>query len=330
MEQLAKIRSFWENNRKLLQIVIAAVLAVCFIGSVLLAIFCGGEFASVAETSDVKGLMRLNKSSYLSSYVAGDAFSFDKEESEILLVAKDPAIDQVVKISDLAADDYGFQVNGEGEIFDEASSITMTTDITSVSVVSKVYPNLKINLPVSVISFDGFEMKSSLTLEAENAKFYLNNVLLTREEMSTQPNADKPFISSAGTTIAGGACSGGACLRNIATLSCRVEFEVACKETTDVQMNIMVCKRTTAATFGSWFTVTLDGTQVSAASSLSIPARVSGEDNYFTPYTTETITLTLYRGLNVIAFESTGTTPGNLDAILLNAATQSIAAYNGQ
>lgn len=327
METLAKIRSFWEKNRKLLQIALVALVAVCFIGSMLISIFCGGEFATIAQTSDVRGIMRLNKSSYLSAYLSGDPFTFNKKESQILLVAKDPDIEHVVKINDLAATDYGFQVNGEGEIIDEASSITMTTDITSVSVVSKVYPNLKIDLPVSVVSLEGIELKSSLTLEAEEADFYLNDKLLTREEMTTMPNSDKPFISSAGTTVAGEACSGGACLRNIATLSCRVEFQVVCDQNVEVQMNIMVCKRTSAAAFGSWFTVTQDGASVSATNDMVIPARLTGEDNYFTPYTTESVTLSLHRGVNVIAFESTGTSPGNLDGIILTTTADAIGAY---
>ena len=54
-----------------------------------------------------------------------------------MLLAKDPLIEHIVNIDDLPGSEYGFSINGEGKIFDEASSITITEDVHSIAVVSK-------------------------------------------------------------------------------------------------------------------------------------------------------------------------------------------------
>ena len=98
MEQFAKAKSFWEKNQKTLTIVIGCVLAVCFVGSVLFSIFIGGEFApSDHSDSSVKGLLRIEEAEYTTEYAAGDTFQFNDETCVISLIAKDPAIENLVK-----------------------------------------------------------------------------------------------------------------------------------------------------------------------------------------------------------------------------------------
>ena len=319
MELSEKTKDFWNKNHKWLTIVIVCVLAVCFIGNVLWSIFSGGEFSTVSKTAEVMGLLRLNESSYITDYLTGDTFSFDKEKTDITLIAKDPAIDHVVKIENLPASEYGFSINGEGDIYDKAEEITLNADVKSVSVVSKYYPNLKVDIPVTVVSTEGVEFKDSLLLEAEKAKLYKDNVLLQAEEKLVQPNEDKPFLSSAGNTVEGADCSGGACLRNFTTNNMKVQFDIVCTEDAEVVLTIKYCKRPDGKTFGNYYKVKVNGKENSAIASLQTGAGEAG--TYFTPADLETVTLTLTRGINTITFESGDTAgtknPCNLDAILL-------------
>lgn len=333
MAQFTKVvANFWDKNQKLLKIVLSAVLALCFVGSVLIAVFCGGEFTTVAQV-EAKGMMMFTQSSYKSSYFSGDKFSFDRDKTKIRLLAKVPG-GSTVDILDLHS--YGFKVNGEGEMIYDAQSITMTEDVTSVSVVSKEFSNLKIDIPVSVLNVDDVVFTNAVTLEAEEADVYLSGELLTYEDLTTKPDADKPFLSNAGTGAnvnpAGTeTCSGEACLRNVGTNSMNIDFKVVCKEDTTVSFQILVCKRKEDSAFVSWFKIKLNGENYSGADNVIIPARVSGTDtDYFTSYTTETIEIELTRGVNVISFVSTGSAPGNLDAIKLAAASDILGVLSVQ
>lgn len=316
MKLFEKIGSVWENNKKLMLIIVSSVLALLFIGSILIAVFGGGEFATVSAAAEVKGLLRLNKSDYLTDYLTGDNFSFDKEKTEITLIAKDPAIDHVVKIDNLPESEYGFCVNGEGTIYDEAKDITLNTDVKSVSVVSKYYPNLKVDIPVNVVSTEGVEFKDSLLIEAETAKLYKDNELIKEEDKFVLPEAEKTYNSSGGTP-AGETCSGGACLRNLGTQNMKVRFDIVCTEDVEVNLVIKYCMRKDGKTFGEYFKVKVNGRENAQISAIKTPV---GED-YFTPADLQAVTLNLKRGINVITFESgplVGTqNPVNLDALLL-------------
>ena len=323
MEQTAKLKSFWDKNQKWLKIVIAAVLALCFVGSIILSVFIGGEFKPVEQVKTVKGKMVLVEAVYSTNYVDGDTFEFDKDKTTISLMAKDPDKTEAVKIDKLDNDSYGFCVNGEGDIIDEASDIKMNTLITTISVVSKDYPALKIDIPVTVVSMTNTTFSSILTLEAEEAKLYDNGKLLTDEEKATKPSAEKPYISSEGTSPAEGVeCSGDACIRSLGTNNVTISFEVVCSEEATVKMNILICRRPKDQLFGQSFELKVNDAVVSSADNINVPASSGG---YFTSYTMEEIEIQLHSGVNVISFVNKMNNPGNLDAIILTANADIIA-----
>lgn len=328
MSVIERVKSFLVQNKKLLIIVSSVVLSLLFVGSILLAIFQGGELIAKEEKSEVKGLLQLEESSYQTEYLSGEKFSFDKEKSQVKLIAKDPLIETVVKVENLPASQYGFRI-GDGEIFDNAEDVVMTEGVTAVSVVSKYYPNLKIDIPVNVVSMDGVELKKEILLEAETAKLYEGKKLITNEEKLTLPEADKPYNSSAGTAQ-GADCSGGACLRNLGTRNMKVRFDVICTEETEVEMTVKYCRRPDGKVFGDYFKVKVNGVTNTEIAGINTLAGESGQ--YFTPADLQTVKLKFKKGINTVIFESgpeVGTqNPVNLDALLFvcNSAVIGVAA----
>ncbi|MCI9518390.1 MAG: hypothetical protein HFK08_03915 [Clostridia bacterium] len=328
MSGIEKVKSFLVENKKLVVAVASAFLALLFVGSILLAVFVGGEFGVKVESNEVKGLLQLEQSSYTTDYISGDKFSFDKEKSKVRLIAKDPLIEDIVKVDSLPASEYGFRI-GDGEIFDNAEDIVLTADVKTVSVVSKYYPNLKTDIAVNVVSMDGVELTKELLLEAETAKLYNEGKLVEEEDKHTQPEADKPFNSASGTAQ-GADCSGGACLRNLGTRNIRVSFDVVCTEETEVKLVIKYCRRPDGKTFGEYFKVKVNGVTNTEIASLKTTASESGQ--YFTPEDLQTVTLKFKKGVNTVTFESgpnVGTqNPVNLDALLFtcDAAVIGVAA----
>lgn len=311
-----KVKEIWSNHKKTVVIIVSVVLALCFIGSVLLAVFVGGEFSVAKDTNEVKGLLQLEEASYMTDYLAGDKFVFDKEQSHLRLIAKDPLIDNIVRVDDLPASEYGFKVEG-GAICDNAEDIVLSADVKNVSVVSKYYPNLKVDIPVNVVSLDGVELKKQVLIEAEAAKLYNSGTFVTNEEKETLPEADKPYNSSFGDAQ-GTDCSGGACLRNLATRNMRVQFEIVCTEETDVSLVIKYCSRPDGKTFGEYYRIRLNGVTNAEISAIQTPKAAAG--TYFTPVDADAVTIRLKKGINILTFESgpsVGTqNPVNLDALL--------------
>ena len=316
---------------KLLKVVGALVLVACFALNVVYAIFSGGEFESVAEDTTVKGLMRISKGEYSTSYIAGDLFSFDKEASEIFLVAKDPAEKELVKIEDLPASDFGFLVNGEGEVIDDPKTIVMNTNITKVTVVSKKYPTLMVDIPVKVInSLGSTQLVSELVYEGEVAQIYESGVLLTQNDLKTRPSANKPYLSSVGSVpdhIYD--WSGGAVLRQFQSTDMKIVMEVVCTEACDVQLEIMVCSRKETKAFSGYYKFTLNGEKVQAIDDAIIPEATDG--GYFQPYTIPAVTVHFERGVNTLVFESgskVGTkNPTNFDAVRIIAEKAVLGIY---
>jgi len=319
MSQMRKFIDFFNLHSKLIKAIMAFVIGVLFVGSMVLSVFIGGELKSLANTDEViKGFIRITKGKYNSSYIIGDKFVFDKDQSEIMLVAKDPLIENIVKIDDLPGTEYGFSINDQDKIYDEASSITITKDVQSIAVVSKKYPSLKASIEISAISEPNEDMLvSEFLYEAEDANLYEDGVLLSYEDKTTLPDIEKPFLSSAGSVKDGELCSGGAALRNFQSRNMMLEFEFISLETTQINLIIMCCKRPTAQVFGNNYLFTVNGESVSQVDSQSIPAG----SGYFEPYALEVVTINIVRGKNTIVFESGTkvgkTNPINLDAIKL-------------
>ena len=315
MSVIEKVNGFLTKNKKLVIAVSSAVLALLFVGSILIAVFQGGELITKEEANEVKGLLQLTESSYQTDYLSGDKFSFDKEKSQVKLIAKDPLLEDIVKIENLPASQYGFRI-GDGEIYDNAEDVVLSTGVTAVSVVSKYYSNLKIDIPVNVVSMEGVELKKEVLIEAENAELYEGRKLISAEEKLVLPEAEKPYNSSAGTAQ-GADCSGGACLRNLGERNIKVKFDVICTEETEVQLTIKYCKRPDGKKYGEYFKVSVNG--VTNTEIAAIETTASEAEQYFTPENLQTVTLKFKKGINTVTFESGPDVgiknPVNLDAL---------------
>ena len=85
-----------------IQASVIALLIGGFTANVVWAVYSGGEFAEQEDDEyKITGLIKLSKEDYQTSYFDGDHFSFDKEKNVVSLVAKDPLIENLVKIDDL-------------------------------------------------------------------------------------------------------------------------------------------------------------------------------------------------------------------------------------
>ena len=318
MSFFEKAKGFYESKKKPIIAIGSSVLAVLFVASVVIAVFCGGEFTKKDEKKkEVKGLLQIVNASYSVSYLDGDSFSFDKQTAEISLVARDPAFTETVKIPKLPATEYGFKVNGEGEFISEPEQITMTKDVKTVRLVSKLYQNIGKDIEVTVVDKpDVGKLTDKVLIEAENAELYTaDGKLLTEEEKRTLPNADKPYISSAGSTVAGTDCSGGAALRNFSS-GMKIQFKVYSEVNQEVDFTILACQRPKSANFDAGYVITVNSTEIKTGA--TVPGL--GKKDYFTPYTLPAVKITLKKGLNVITFAYGTESPCNLDAIKIVAA----------
>lgn len=298
---------------KWLKVAIASAVALLFVCSLLIAVFIGGELTPEVEVSATKGLMRLSGEGYASSYISGDKFSFDKSKNNVLLVAKDMSLDgKVVKVDKLPDQEYGFAVNGGDEIIFDPDELIMTADVHTVELVSKQYPDIRIDLPVRVYaSLDESKLASSVTVEAEKGDLYTaSGELLTEEQKTTLPNAEKPYNSAAGTSPSGTDLSGGACLRNFSS-GMKLDLSFASSVSGKYTLTIKTCKRPKATEFDSGVTMYVNG--VETETGVTVPA--DGNSGYFSPYEF-TIEIYVSRGLNTVTFESIGSNC-NLDAIVI-------------
>lgn len=110
-----------------LKIALGIILVIGFIASILVSIFIGGELLEkpVVDNS-TKGLIRLEEPNYQREYFVGDTFSFDKDENQVTLVARDPALENPVKIDDLPGPEYGFIVR---KVYDEENNLIDATTL---------------------------------------------------------------------------------------------------------------------------------------------------------------------------------------------------------
>lgn len=313
MDGLQNVKNFCVSHKKILVPVVAAVLCLAFVGSLVWAVFCGGEFAPEKTSGEVKGLLSLDSADYCTDYLAGDNFIFDKQSACVRLIVKDPARENIINIDNLPADQYGFLVNGEGDIVLDASSIVMEPSIKTIAVASIVYPTIKAVVNVTVVDFDKSTLSSSLLLEAENAELYDGaGNLISAEQKKVLPNANKPYVSSEGTEKKGLDCSGGACLRNVAQ-GMQVRFSFVCDKDVEVDFSILTCKRPSNASFDSGYTITVNG--VAYTTGATVPGDANG--GYFVPYRIDGLKLTLKKGINVIVF-TCKQKPCNFDGIYLS------------
>lgn len=321
-----KARAYAAAHKKMLIAIVSAVLGLLFILSILLSIFAGGEFSSGNTDTRTKGIIRLNDTTYSTSYFAGDKFSFDKENASITLVAKDNVLDRVIRVDELPAPEYGFMVNGQGDIIYEPDQITMTQDVKTIDVVSKVYPDVRETIEVNVYGApDTSKLVNSLTIEAEDTDLYWDDKLLTQEEKATLPSAESPFLAASGNPGNGydaELLSGNNCLRNFNKNNMRVEFRFVSTAAVQAQLTITVCMRPDAGLLSEFYVVEYNGERFTAAEEMNVPGAGSG-NGYYRPYDLN-LTVNLQRGVNVLSFESgsaAGTgSPVNLDAVTFTTA----------
>ncbi len=381
-EKTSAAKGFFFKHKKLLTISVASLLTLGFVGSIVYSVFSGGELLDVEEEVEkTKGLIRLESASYSTSYFENDPFIFDKDNSKVMLVAKDPAIENIVQIEDLPGAEYGFIVsktvdeNGnvvdeaqikkvknaidatpddqtsegdnqegetetpeeekhdyvttESEFYENASDIKMTKDMGNIYLVSKRYRDLRIALPTTIVgNLDESKLVKDINYEAEAAKIYKNDVLLTEEDLKTKPDENKPFLSNCGTSPISekdaANLSGGVCLRNFGSNNMKVDFEIVSKIPQQVDLTIKVCKRKTAATFDSSYVFTVNDKRYNEIDSQIVEAG----QGYFQPFALQTVKVDLFRGVNHFVFRSgsaahTGS-PCNFDAITINAPESTI------
>ena len=306
-----------------MKLIVSIVLVICFIGTVVWTVFSGDEFNTITKEDTTKGLMKIDIGLYSQTYLAGDKFVFDKEASVLSLIAKDPKDPDLVRIDNMPSYEYGFLINGEGNIIEDPSDIVMTTDITKITVVSIDYPDLQVDIPVKVISeLDTSNQTDSLLLEAENAKIYQNGVLLTENDLATAPNPKKPFSGKVGSDESLiETWSGGDIIRSLDDNDMEIRMEILCAEECEVQLEVVVCMCRDSRTFGEYFAFYLNGERVEALDNSVIPKDPA--NGYYVPYTIPAVTVKLQKGLNVLSFrcgeyvniESTI----NLDAVKITA-----------
>ena len=323
MSLLNKIYNFFTKNSKVIKIVTTCVLSVAFISSIAGAVLIGGELFEKEElpTEEPRGMISLNEASYRTTYINGDNFVFNKEDSKVGLYVKDPEVEDIIMVEDLPSNEYGFLINGSGDIVLDANRIVISPEIKTIDIVSVNYPMITHTLDINVLGdIDTSKLSARLILEAEtDADVYRGGNLLTREQLASQPDKDKPFISNEGETIAGTDCSGGACLRNFQSNDMRIEYKIISYEEINVKLTVMVCKRNKQGVFNNWFIPKINGEEITDVSNQVIPAG----SGYFTPYSLEEVIVPLNRGINVITFESgpsAGTSnPANFDGIKIQA-----------
>ena len=110
MSLLNKIYNFFKTKSKVIKIVATCVLSVSFIISMVGAVLIGGEIFEKEElpTEEPRGMISLTNASYRNSYINGDNFVFDKENSKVALYVKDPEVEDIIMVDDLPSNEYGF------------------------------------------------------------------------------------------------------------------------------------------------------------------------------------------------------------------------------
>ncbi len=209
----------------------------------------------------------------------------------------------------------------DSEFYLNAEDITMTPNMGTICLASKRYQDLTLELDTSVVNgyIDESKLSNTVLLEAENQDVYKDDVLLTREQLATMPDNNKPFLSSEGQTIDGKDCSGGACLRSFNTNNMKVDFEIVTSQAATVNLTMLVCQRPQGDVFSNYFKVSLNGSEVDVLDDIEVPGAGSG---YYTPYTMPSVQIELQKGVNHLIFTSgpnAGTgSPCNLDAVSLS------------
>ena len=177
MSFLNGIYDFIEKHSTVIKIITASVLSIGFVGTVTYSVFSGGEFENNVETQEAKGILTITEAKYNVNYLDGDKFSFEKESARVQLLAKDPLIETMVIIDELPESEYGFKVNGQGDIYVNPGDITLSKEVDTIDVVSVVYPNIKTTIDVTVLSgINNEKLTNSILFEAESANIYKDNV----------------------------------------------------------------------------------------------------------------------------------------------------------
>ena len=192
----------------------------------------------------------------------------------------------------------------------------MSKNISTVEVVYEKYPEIKFGIDVRVLNEGELDIRNELLLEAESpdTNLYQDGNYISYEDRSQLPSPSNPFLSNAGDSPAGQDCSGGAVIRNLGKLDMKVEFVFESTQDCEVDLTILYCLRKDGKTFGEYYTVKINGENISGVMEQQTPVG----DGYFTPASLDPVKIKVAKGTNTITFEN-NRNPANLDAIKLTA-----------
>lgn len=158
---------YYKAHKKIVDLVAGIVVGVAIITSFMIAIFIGGEIVGAssdgAGSGEIIGTITINSADYDTEYDEGDEFVFDKTTASMKAMIYDPLAEVenddasaepeygvVTTIAELSADEYGFKINGEGELFMDAEDVIMTADTVTVDIVLVDYPTVSESIDVEV------------------------------------------------------------------------------------------------------------------------------------------------------------------------------------
>lgn len=155
--------NFYKSNKKMVDLIAIIVVACLIVASLAVAFFIGGEFASDDEDEDVGvvGSILVSDATYETVYEIGDTFIFSAEGATLTLLVLAPTgeydddgkeITEFTRIDDLASTEYGFQENGEGIIYPNASDIMISEITETVTLTSYTWEDVKYEIKISIPS----------------------------------------------------------------------------------------------------------------------------------------------------------------------------------
>ena len=341
MEQSQKMSKWY--SKPAFKVSAICVVSLLFVGSIILSIFSGGELFDQNEAdSGIKGILRLEENNYQQSYFAGDTFSFDKDENKVTLVAKDPALEDVVQVDNLPGPEYGFVVR---KIYDEDNNLVSPEEVPAdANLVKRTLRKSSVSTETSegVSSDSSSEATTSEEEEIPTYTYVDSEFYEDAEDITMEPDMGTIYLTSKRyqdlkielpTEVINGSIDES---KLADSLLLEAETALIYKDDTlltissvaqEVDLTIKLCLRPNETQFDSNYVFTVNGISYESIDSQVIPAGPAGQ--YFECYDLQTVKVNINRGINVFSFvsgSSVGTASGicNLDAIQVSSSLSNI------